>query len=129
LTYSSGEGEEYHLNRWTKKRADWMFNGHLKLSGSVSLQGIVEPICEGDNVQINDIVYHIESVSHNCSINSNGIKTFTTALQLSNGLYSKGLESDKKPPVYFSSALGPNSKNKILSHISYETSKTKKDGK
>lgn len=82
-----------------KKRADWLFNGHLKLNGTVSCFGIQEPISEGDNVEIDGILYHIESINHTCSISSSGIKSFTTNMQLSNGLISRFLNDDQ-PPVY-----------------------------
>jgi hypothetical protein len=82
-----------------KKRADWLFNGHLKLSGTVSCFGIQDPIAEGDNIEIDGVLYHIESVNHNCSISPGGIKTFSTNIQLTNGLISRFL-NDSQPPIY-----------------------------
>lgn len=85
---------------FAKLNADWLYNGHLKATGSVVLNGVVDPIVEGDNCQIRDIVYHIESVHHSCSISANGIKSFTTTLQLSNGLLQDGLENPSQVPKY-----------------------------
>lgn len=123
LALSGEKKEEYYLNRWTKKRADWLFNGHLKLNGTVTLQGIVEPICEGDNAEINGVVYHIENVNHSCSISGNGIRSFITTLQLSNGLLAKGLENEKKPPAYFNNlrkmASDRSLKESLISNIDF----------
>ncbi len=84
---------------WAKLRADWMFNGHLKLEGTISCIGIQQPICEGDNVEVRGIVYHIEAVNHSASIDSSGKKYFTTSLQVSNGMLADGLDG-KNPPKY-----------------------------
>lgn len=85
---------------YCRMNADWLFNGHLKLSGTVTLSGIQEPIVEGDNVQIRGILYHIESVSHNGSLASSGQKNFTTTLTLSNGVLANSLTSPKSIPQY-----------------------------
>lgn len=88
-------------NLWAKKNADWRFNGHLKANASVVLNGVVDPICEGDNCQIGNIVYHIESVSHTGTI-VGGKKTFDTTLTLSNGILAESFEGTKinKIPLY-----------------------------
>lgn len=74
-----------YVNVWVRKNADWHFNGHLKTNATVTLNGVVDPICEGDNCLIGDLLYHIESVSHVGTIN-NGRKSFDTTLTLSNGV-------------------------------------------
>lgn len=84
---------------WARRRADWLFNGHLKLEGTITCVGIQEPICEGDNVEVRGIVYHIEGVTHTASLSSNGMKSFVTTLQVSNGLVAKSLTKDT-PPSY-----------------------------
>lgn len=83
-----------------RQRADWMFNGHLKLSGSITLQGVTEPIVEGDNVQVRGILYHIESVHHSGSLSPTGQKTFTTVLTVSNGIVASSLDGKDGIPVY-----------------------------
>jgi hypothetical protein len=85
---------------WAKKRADWLFNGHLKPSGTITLLGVVEPICEGDNCLVRGIVYHIENISFQCSLSPGGIRSFDTVLTVSNGLANKGLMNSKNPPIY-----------------------------
>ncbi|NBP13563.1 hypothetical protein EBU95_04075, partial [bacterium] len=98
----SQQKDQTYISIWAKKRADWLFNGHLKLNASVSIQGIVEPICEGDNVEIKGILYHIESVEHSCGITINGLKSFRTVLRLSNGIVAKSVNSREGVPVYMS---------------------------
>jgi hypothetical protein len=71
---------------WNKLYADWVFNGHLKENGTISCAGIHDPICVGDNLQLENTVYHIESVSHNMGVDSNGRKHFKTSLALSFGV-------------------------------------------
>jgi hypothetical protein len=84
---------------WSKMRADWLFNGHLKLKGSISCKGIKAPICEGDNLEVQGVVYHIESISFNGSLSPNGTKRFETIIQVSNGLLAEGLDG-KRAPLY-----------------------------
>jgi hypothetical protein len=83
-----------------KIRADHLFNGQLKWSGSVSLFGLQEPICEGDNVEIRGVVYHIESVNHRVSVSAGGQKTFRTNLSISNGILASSLKSADDVPKY-----------------------------
>ena len=81
---------------FAKMRADWLFNGHLKPYGTISCIGIKDPICEGDNVQIRGVVYHIEGVSFNGSIGVDGRKNFSTSLQVSNGILASSIDTNSK---------------------------------
>ena len=85
---------------WAKLNADWHFNGHLHAKGSLAVNGVVDPICEGDNLQIRDLVFHIESVTHQASLGANGKKTWTTSFQLSRGMLVSGLNKKDSPPLY-----------------------------
>lgn len=85
-----------------RQRADWLFNGQLKLSGSITLQGVTEPICEGDNCQVRGILYHIEGVSHSGSLSPGGQKQFKTTLTVSNGMVASSLDSKEGIPTYAS---------------------------
>lgn len=84
---------------WAKMRADWLFNGQLKLNAVVNCQGIVEPIVEGDNCEFRDVLYHIESVSHRAAL-AGGRKSFVTTLELSRGIVASSLEQDSDVPKY-----------------------------
>lgn len=65
--------------------ADIMNNLHLKYTGNISSVGIIEPICVGENLEYNDLVFHIEGVNHTYQI-MNGLPIFRTNLTLSHGV-------------------------------------------
>jgi hypothetical protein len=94
--YPSGtktlRGEE-----WAKLVGDWLLEGHLKMNGAIQCIGIEEPICVGDNLELDNVVYHIESVSHSMGISGDGVKSFRTTLSLSMGIDDR---SSKDIPVY-----------------------------
>jgi len=98
--YTSSDASGSLAPLWARMNADWHFNGHLKASGSLTVNGIVEPVCEGDNLQIRDLVFHIEGVTHNCSISANGRKTWTTSFQLSRGMLASGLSKENQVPLF-----------------------------
>lgn len=91
---------------WARMRADWMFNGHLKLQGNITLKGVQLPITEGDNLEFDGIVFHIESISHQASVAPSGVKTFNTQCQLSNGLLATSGDIWKQRPNYYTYRRG-----------------------
>ncbi len=72
--------------KWMSLIADWMIGSHYTLNGTINTKGIYAPIAEGDNVEFDGCVYHIESVTHSVGIDVNGHKRFTTSLSLTNGM-------------------------------------------
>jgi hypothetical protein len=74
------------LNELTKLIADRCMNGHLKLSGHVSVVGVQEPVATGDNFEFDGIVYHIEQLAHSFSISASGSISFKTTFGLTNGV-------------------------------------------
>ena len=82
---------------WSELLADWIIDGHLKESGIATFVGLQEPISVGDNIEIDGIVYHIESVTHSLNILPSGKKKFRTTLSLS---YGMDIRSSKDGPVY-----------------------------
>lgn len=87
--------------KWNKVIADWVMNAHLKENGTIISAGIEEPIAEGDNLEFDGVVYHIEGITDNFNINDFGYKSFTTTLSLSHGILarkrdSKYVEMDNK---------------------------------
>jgi hypothetical protein len=84
---------------WARIKADHLFNSHLKPFGTIELVGVTDPICEGDNLEIRGVVFHIDSVSHTASI-SGGRKTFRTRLSVSNGILASSLENVSSIPTY-----------------------------
>ena len=82
-------------NLWAKLITDWFINGHLKMNGTMTVAGIQQPICIGDNLQFDNKVFHIEGIVHNFEVAAgSGKKNFTTTLALSHGYYVNGNKLD-----------------------------------
>lgn len=71
---------------WMEAIADWSFGSQFTLNGTITCSGIQLPIAEGDNLEFQGMVYHIESVAHNIQMDDDGNKSFDTTLELSNGM-------------------------------------------
>jgi hypothetical protein len=73
---------------WPVLMADMLMDSQQKLTGTIVLKGIQAPIAVGDNLQYEGNLYHIERVVHSGMIDfsSDGTKSFTTTLQISNGV-------------------------------------------
>lgn len=70
---------------WMLLMSDILMGQQFSLNGAATMLGVSAPICIGDNFEFDGTVFHIDGVTHTCSIN-NGTKSFTTRLQLSNGM-------------------------------------------
>lgn len=81
--------------KWKDLLADALIGGHLKLNGTITCVGIEEPIAPGDNLELGDTVYHIESVIHKAAVDANGRKMFRTTLELSHGVSKHGSREKK----------------------------------
>jgi hypothetical protein len=81
--------------QWKELLGDALIGGHLRLNGTIVCVGIEEPIAPGDNLELGDTVFHIESVSHSASIQPDGKRVFKTTLEVSHGV-SKFSSSKKK---------------------------------
>jgi hypothetical protein len=89
---------------WNVIRSDFTMGQQLTLTGNLVLQGIQSPICIGDNVDFGDgAVYHIEGVSHTCSVEAMGNKTFMTVLTLTHGVSINGEDAvtQKDPSLIY----------------------------
>lgn len=82
---------------WNQLVFDWLNNGHLKENGTITCTGLEAPIACGDNLQIDDIVYHIEEITHTMTTDPEGMKHFETALKLS---YGVDTASNELAPFY-----------------------------
>jgi len=71
---------------WRELMADIVMGQHLTLSGSLSTYGIRSPIAPGDNIEFQDVIYHIQSVSHACSIDPGGMRNWNTRFSLARGM-------------------------------------------
>lgn len=81
---------------WAQIVSDWVIDGHLKESGSITTVGIQDPISVGDNLELDGIIYHIESIKHMMSV-SGEKKIFRTTFSLSYGMDER---SNKSRPYY-----------------------------
>lgn len=73
------------LKGWTEVISDFIVGQHMCLTGTIQSAGIQAPIPPGDNLEIDGILYHIESVGHHCAMTGDR-KTFSTTLSLSHGV-------------------------------------------
>jgi hypothetical protein len=71
---------------WRDIITDITAGQQLALSGTMVVTGLISPVAPGDNLQFANVVYHIESVHHVCSMGADGRRTWQTNLQLSHGM-------------------------------------------
>lgn len=71
---------------WKDLINDVLMGQHMTLTGQMITYGIQSPICIGDNISFDGVVYHIESLNHTCSINETGVKSFITSIGLTHGV-------------------------------------------
>lgn len=84
---SAADKGYYRSPIWAVILGDAVIGEHLKFNGTIECVGIVPPIAVGDNLELDNIVYHIEQITHAASINGqDGRKTFRTVISLSHGI-------------------------------------------
>jgi hypothetical protein len=77
---------------WSYLISDIVMGQQMTITGSLDLVGVQSPICIGDNIEYDNHVLHIESVTHSFSVNmANGMTTFSTSLGLTHGMTSAQL--------------------------------------
>ena len=123
--FSVGSQASFSSPDWAKIYADAIIGGHLKMNGTIVCAGIQDPIAIGDNLEFEDTVYHIEQVTHTCSIDpSNGIKSFRTTIVVSSGIsvYSSAAKGVLYPEMDNTNAYAERewdySKSQILPGVS-----------
>jgi hypothetical protein len=96
----------YSAPRWARILGDALIGMHLKLNGTIKCFGIIEPIAVGDNLEFDNVVYHIEQLIHTCSIDPiTGNKTFRTDISLSHGVsVNSDSQGTKYPQMTYSDA-------------------------
>lgn len=72
--------------KWMAILSDILMGQQLTLTGVLEIYGVQAPICPGDNIEWDTAVFHIESVTHSCTMAPDGKKSFVTTLALSHGL-------------------------------------------
>jgi len=89
--------KKLRAKEWSQIVSDWVLDGHLKESGTLKFQGIQDPISVGDNIELDNVVYHVEAVKHTMVVKPDGKKSFKTTISVS---YGMDLRSNKSRPVY-----------------------------
>lgn len=89
--------KQYHAPEWARIIGDSLIGGHLKMNGTINCMGIQDPIAVGDNLEDNGVVYHIEQISHVCTISPDGRNMFRTSISISSGI---SVESDASGVAY-----------------------------
>lgn len=74
---------------WNLLISDWMMGGHLKYNGTIITKGIQAPVPLGDNLEYDGLLFHIEAIQDRFTVNENGLRSFITTFQLSNGVSAK----------------------------------------
>jgi hypothetical protein len=88
---------------WMALVADWMIGSQYVLTGTITTTLVQSAVAEGDNLEFDNMVFHIEAVSHRCSISASGVRTGSTSFSLTNGMRS---DTDSTPglsddfPIY-----------------------------
>lgn len=93
---------DFRAPGWAKILGDALIGGHLKISGTINFVGIPQPIAVGDNLQFDNVVYHIEGINHTAFQQPDGNKFFRTDITLSSGV---SIESGSQV-VYSEMTLG-----------------------
>jgi hypothetical protein len=84
---------------WMEAIADWSFGSQYTLNGTFNSIGIQAPIAEGDNLEVNNVVYHIENVHHRCAMQGDR-RSFRTTLEVSNGMPADQSDATADVPRY-----------------------------
>jgi hypothetical protein len=81
---------------WMNLIADWTIGSQYTLNGSITCYGIQAPICKGDNLEFDGVIYHIEAVNHVAQIDpGSGKRMWRTTLQLVNGMRKEAPGEDR----------------------------------
>lgn len=86
ITSYAGETRNDSTKDWKALINDILMGQHMTMTGQITMVGIQAPICIGDNLEFDGVVYHIESLTHSCQISGDGQKTFSTIANLSHGI-------------------------------------------
>ena len=79
--------------KWMEIMSDYVMGMHMVFTGTLTVKGIQAPIVVGDNLEWDDIVYHIEGITHSCTIGADGRKSFTTNFSLSHGVAANPVDN------------------------------------
>jgi hypothetical protein len=90
---------------WRDLMCDLVMGQQLWLNGTIECIGLQAPVAPGDNLEFDDIVFHIEQVTHQAVCNPDGRRSFRTTLQLSHGVSVPPQSSTNRADIF--AALDP----------------------
>lgn len=102
--------EDQGPQKWMTVLQDFIFGQHMTLTGTITTVGIQSPICVGDNLEWDKVLYHIENIGHACSISADGHKSFTTTLGLTHGMGIDSFDSSEETDVSLYARTDPSKK-------------------
>lgn len=71
---------------WMALLSDFLMGQHLTLTGTLETDGIQQPIAVGDNLEVDDVILHIESVEHSFASDGQGNRKFNSRFALTHGV-------------------------------------------
>ena len=100
--FSDTVDQKIIISDWAQLIKDWYGNSHLKLNGTLTTVGIQAPVAVGDNLELAGKLFHIESITHDYTVDdTNGpgpvTKSFVTSFDLSQGVLSDGSYAFNEP--------------------------------
>jgi len=79
--------KNYRSPGWARVMGNILIGGHLKLNGTITCAGLVDPIAVGDNLELDSVVYHIEQITHSAAIvGPKGARQFRSVINVSSGI-------------------------------------------
>lgn len=72
--------------KWNRLIADWAMGSHLTYNGTLECDGLAPPIAEGDNLEFEGVVYHVEGLRDSFGYDAEGKAHWTTTVSVSNGM-------------------------------------------
>jgi hypothetical protein len=73
---------------WRAIMTDIAMGQHLMMNGWLQCVGIQAPVCVGDNLEFDGVIFHIESLTHICVVDDEGNRRFETLINISHGVES-----------------------------------------
>lgn len=75
--------------KWSELIADWSMGQHLTMNGTIQFVGLPGPMPEGDNVEIDGMVFHLEGIVDTYHVQPDGKKFWRTLLKVTNGVLAE----------------------------------------
>jgi hypothetical protein len=107
----SSDGDYSKVVEWKYTFIDWYFNTHKMLNGNINITGLSNYISVGTNIALDSSVFvkaphiagqplnskfvaHVESVSHNFSVDINGARSYYCGINFIRGVFVDGKYKD-----------------------------------